>query len=310
LTAGLLDISSSQGQEKIRRSAVLFTEILSENQNNPRILLLRASALTALRDGDNAREDFRRIVRLNPEDPALLDETGVGLLRLDCFDEAIQCLERALLLTDPVGDPERYFSIRFNTALACFYLGHLQRATEELQAVVDAQPDNYQGYSLLGNIYEYREQYDRAERLYRKAVKMAVEPSDRARQYWFLGELYRRHGYYEQAIDIFRRGVKLYPDDYANMFGVWESTIGLGNPPERLNDCLLIAEKFAPKNLRARFTLAILYLAGEQLEKALAEFELFLAATEKNPREWGRQLKPEIRYAGQRIAELNRALSK
>ena len=156
----------------------------------------------------------------------------------------------------------------------------------------------------MGSVSEHLNRNHDAESMYKKAIELSDNSRDRAKKYWLLGELYRRNKHYDHAIRIYRLGLKTFPDETSNMFGIWETMIEKGDKVDRLNDCIALARKIAEKTLRARFTLAILYMAAKKQDDATGEFTLFLETIKTNPKEWGMRLKPEKIRAQQYLETL------
>jgi tetratricopeptide (TPR) repeat protein len=82
------------------------------------------------------------------------------------------------------------------------------------QEVVTRSPESRSAYVNLGSAYMAREDYDRAENAFRRAV--AITPNE-ALPYYALGALAYRRGQYDQARQLFLKTASMAPD-YANTY--------------------------------------------------------------------------------------------
>lgn len=304
LAEGLINIKTREGITKINQAIDIFSRCIENDPMNAHILLLRASSYVALKDEENALKDYTRIKLLDPSNPRILDELGVGLLRLNQFRDALECFDKVISATKKDPDKEKLFSASFNRSLVYLYQGELNMAEKELELLVKEQPATSGAYSLVGNLNEYLGNNNKAEMMYREAIKLAPTKKERAKEYWTLGELYRRNMFYDQALKIYRLGMETSKETLSNLFGVWETLIEQGKKLQRLDDCIAVARKIAEKSLRFRFTLALLQMYANNNKEAIQEYQTFINAIESNPLEWGIFLKPEVNRAKTYIHKL------
>jgi tetratricopeptide (TPR) repeat protein len=139
---------------------------------------------------DQALEDFRRVVELDPEHKAGRLHLAEQLVRHRLFDEALPHLQR-LAAQDPGSAPVLLALARCQGAL-----GHSEEAVALLDNLLRAQPRNVAALVERGKLALDADQLAEAESWARKAVEAA--PRGRTAIY-FLGQCLERRGRHEEA---------------------------------------------------------------------------------------------------------------
>jgi tetratricopeptide (TPR) repeat protein len=162
----------------------------------------------------------------------------------------------------------------------------LQRAVTHLQTAVEIHPQYKNAYLLLGNAYNYLQQYEASIQAYGQALALDPDYTAAATNLQItLRDAGRYAGEREndlpRAIQYLERALQLAPDDYETLrlLGV---SYGVGGDTGRAVEYFRRAAEQAPDNADAWFNLGIAYLQDEQTAAAESAFSR------------ARQLDPEI----------------
>lgn len=130
------------------------------------LVALRAPAVAPPANLDQAIESQRALAAQQPGDPQILNDLGNLLLLTGAMEEAEAAYRDALAI-----DPEMS-SARYNLALLLAQTERPRLALEELQRVVDAEPDNAWAHYQIGAVLDARGADRRAVRRYATAFRL------------------------------------------------------------------------------------------------------------------------------------------
>ena len=144
--------------------------------NDPEIAFLLGSIYGETDQPQQAKQELQRCVDLDPrgqrgrEAKAMLDELDVPLV------ETPEALKSAGDTRAPVSEAvEREQSLHF--ARVCLESGLERRARNELETILDAEPDNTEAWELLAQAFEKLGEPERAEECRQKAAGGGGEPA-------------------------------------------------------------------------------------------------------------------------------------
>jgi tetratricopeptide (TPR) repeat protein len=125
----------------------------------------------ALRDyeTDNVPAGVRKLQRaleLDPLNPALYHQLGIGLVRQQQFEQAASILERGLELD--AGHEQAQFAL----GNAYFHLGSYERALKAYKKTLHLNPHNIDAYHHLGLVYEQQGELDLAKEYWEDVLKV------------------------------------------------------------------------------------------------------------------------------------------
>ena len=89
----LINLYNANQLEKLENEAA---RLISKFPKTPILLLLRAVALTGLERLEDAIENYRRALAVQPDYLDALNNLGVVLKRMGRFEEAVECYQTAL----------------------------------------------------------------------------------------------------------------------------------------------------------------------------------------------------------------------
>ena len=114
-----------------------------------------ARGQAALQKGklDQAEQDFRQVLQLDPQSGAAYTNLGVVYMRRKQWTKAISALEKAERLRPQVA------GVRLNIGLAYFHQNEFLKAIPAFESVVREQPDALQPRYLLGLCYFFADRW-------------------------------------------------------------------------------------------------------------------------------------------------------
>lgn len=147
----------------------LMTEALERFPGNFELTYARALAAAAARDVELAEQDFRRLIREDPDNPVLLNALGYTLTDLtDRYDEAMSLLQAAMEIDD--SDAATLDSMGW----IHFKLGDLSLAEGYLRRAWEAD-DNPEIGAHLGEVLWQLDKPDQALEIWRAAAALDAD---------------------------------------------------------------------------------------------------------------------------------------
>ncbi|NNF21244.1 MAG: tetratricopeptide repeat protein [Saprospiraceae bacterium] len=152
-------------------------------------------------------QDFQRLV-----------EAGIDKCRHGKFEDALSLFNDA----EKIGLSE---SLLYNRSKAYFKLRKLDDATQDLNQLIEIQPDNSVWYAERAVIYHYREDKDKALADLDKAADLDPENGFRFASRAFIKDFYGDH---QGALEDYEKAIELDPEDAIshNNKGLVEEKLG------------------------------------------------------------------------------------
>ncbi|HPQ15835.1 MAG TPA: tetratricopeptide repeat protein, partial [Bryobacteraceae bacterium] len=179
-------------------------EVLKLEPGNIGARLIRSSALAAVGNRDQARQELEATLKMAPESREALIQLGMLNLADRRYSEAEKIFTK---LYEADRD-----DLRGLMGLSETYAGqgNYDRAMQLLEKELARRPGTAQIQLALGNLAYRAKRYDQAVRNYQEILKQ--QPNDGG-VYLRLGETYRVMGDTKSAMDAFRRAKELLPSD-------------------------------------------------------------------------------------------------
>ena len=172
--AQYFDLFQSSGKKEYYQKAALLNPAYLARDNNygPLFLLLKRFS--------RAKEEFRKILKVNPKNPHILLGLGEVALGKADFKTGVMYFQSALRLANhhPFC-PNTKKEILFNLGRAQFGLKNYNRAKESLLAYRRLAPLDPEGYFILGCIFEEGKKFSKAATFYKDALRLGfgrIEP--------------------------------------------------------------------------------------------------------------------------------------
>lgn len=193
-----LDIA---GNDKYLKNKILFTKKLLE-------------ILESIDNGNNtdlakAEGKLKQLIEKYP-DATFTHNTLSSVFRKQNLLDSAET--RATLSAERIPD---WTEPKINIAKANAAKGLYNKAIDELNKVIDLQPDKSKGYAHLGDLYSYLGNYQQAEALITKAKKI---DKDDAWIHQRQAVLKIRQGQIEEAKQLLNKSLKANPNDYRASF--------------------------------------------------------------------------------------------
>jgi tetratricopeptide (TPR) repeat protein len=140
-----------------------------------------------------------------PQEYITLMKEGNKLFKLDKFEEAMSCYEKAReILPDKMAP--------YNGLGKCYrVLKDLDKAQDLLEKAISLVPDNYKPYNNLGLVYRDRGNTEKALELYNKSIELNIEYFG---AYNNIANLYLDDKDYNTAIDYYLKSLFYKPDQF------------------------------------------------------------------------------------------------
>jgi serine/threonine-protein kinase len=190
----------STNRERSAEAIAFYRAALVLRKRNAAVHFNLGLALAGNQQYDEALQCMDRALELDPKFAHALSFRGVCLLRWQQLDEAIRCHRRALEI-----DP-RLATTYFNLAAALELKGQRDEAIHNYRQVIALDPGHGQAHYSLGITLSKTDRIDEAIQHFREAVRLRPTWAD---AHCNIGILLRRQGHYSAAVDAFKRGQEL-----------------------------------------------------------------------------------------------------
>jgi len=164
----------------------------------------RAYALLNMGFGKKAEQEAIEALRVEPYNTKAHKLLGRIYNEREEYNAAFENLRKAKL-TDPSD-----MKVRYQMAVALYYLGEIEKAKEQCQTVLDRSPKNSKGLFLLSLIYAQEHKYNKMMDALQKA---RPHDSDEIRELLKVGNLLMDQEALNQAKDVFAMALEIDPEN-------------------------------------------------------------------------------------------------
>jgi tetratricopeptide (TPR) repeat protein len=213
--AGELEIASKLGPADFDVSYTLALAYLKQQQPAP------------------ARQIFNRIIQNLGKRPEVHNLLGRAYREMNYFDEAIQEFKKTIALNPKY--PRAHYNLGLSYLLKDNTLA-LKDAATEFRAELAINPEEFLALYNLGLVYVVDRQYEQATGLLEKAARLRPKNAD---VHLFLGNAYHGLGKFDKAVVCFRKCIDLNPElDKTSSFAaevhfmLGKSLVAIGRPDE------------------------------------------------------------------------------
>jgi tetratricopeptide (TPR) repeat protein len=234
-------------------------------------------------DLDNAREQLELSLKQNPNDaqahfllgkihaqrkmyPEMLSEFDASLASSDKYKEEISAVEA------------KHFNALYNSAIERFNGGQVEKAIEELQIAMMIEPEDQEGWALLGKSYIRTNQSEEATAALEKAV--ALDPKfEKIDDRILLMEVYYNQDQFQDALNSAMEVIRREPSnkDAIRVAAFCYNAMGQTDKALKYYQEVLKEGSDDPDLI---FNLGLLYVKMGNYEDAIAQFQ---RAFELNP---------------------------
>lgn len=177
-----------------------------EIQSQQNALNLLADGVIALdmQDFEAAAASFKKALELEPGNKEFQYYLAVAYVRLKKDDEALQIFESLI-----ERDPKNYFKAYFDIAGVYSRNGKYQKALEVLNRAEEANPENARVYLEKGYVYKNLKAYDESIRCFERAREL--DPKETQLAYYMIGAVDLEREEFDRADKMFRKAVEIAP---------------------------------------------------------------------------------------------------
>ncbi len=175
--------------------------------------------------------------------------------------------------------PEQQAADLYVDALMFSESGEDKEAVEKLDSAVKLNKDFSPAYSLLGEIYEKMQDYEKSAASYNEATRVNPWSFD---DYFSLGRVYRIMKQFAQAVKAYVRACELKPNHFEAHVNAAKSYYEI----EDYNNALVYgrrAEEIEPNIIEIQKMLGDIYESKKDHEKAIGSYKRALEADSENP---------------------------
>lgn len=166
-------------------------------------------------DGASAPEElkrmnavYERLAALSADDPAVLVKIADYYVQSKQVKEAIPRY-REVIKANPASDDPAVENVREKLARCLIVIGERDEAIAVLEEMVKQNPQRFDTYEILGEIYEKMGDWDRAVQNYEHSLQLdSSEPRNHLR----LADVLRQAKKYDKAIEMLELARKKFPD--------------------------------------------------------------------------------------------------
>ncbi len=180
---------------------------------NMRASLLRAGLFTAIL--------FSSVITASAQDAKELYTTATGFIRDGDYSNAILVLNQALQ-----QEPDN-IDFKKQLGFAYYLQGDMSKAKSIIEPILNKKEADEQTFQIAGNIYQSRQEWKTAQKLYEKALRKFPES----------GELYNDNGQllmflkvFEGGMGSYLKGIEKAPNFSSNYYNAIKAYVYMNNP--------------------------------------------------------------------------------
>jgi Tfp pilus assembly protein PilF len=274
---------------------VNLARLVAETPGNPYLHFTYAYALSEKGRLDEAIDEYRQAIAIDPKRAVAHDNLGYALYRKGRLDEAIDEYRRAIAL-----DPKDALTHN-NLGNALYHKGRLDEAMAEYRQAIALDPRDARGHNNLGAALLAKGRLDEAMEELRQAI--ALDPKY-AGAHYNLGHVLARKERLDEAMAEFRQAIVLDPRLAGAHYNLGVALERKGRPDEAMDEWRQ-AIALDPKDAKAHGNLGLALAGKGRLDEAMAEYHKALAIDPKNANAhgaMGQALLEQGRYAAARDA--------
>lgn len=185
-----------------------YTRLLEFEVDTPQIYYELGHLYMRKEDKINSISAFKLALEKDPENPFYNNSLAYAYSKAELFDDAIEHYQKAITI-----NPDKEWTSIVCQALGSIYAevkGNVEAAVSTFQAGLILNPDNYDLYLSLGDIYMAEYDLDNAIRAYCDAI---MQNPDDYRGYSKAGIALWEKDYLEEALISFHKAIDLNPEN-------------------------------------------------------------------------------------------------
>ena len=218
-----------------------------------------------LRIGDTqqAQTQYRRILRVEPEQPEALHALGIIAFQSKKYDTAANLIGKA------IENKPNVSQFHYNLGLVFISLKREEKAIQAFQKAIKINPDYADAYYNLGLALKKQQQFEKAVLNFKQVIKLT--PDDET-TYYNLGNTYEALGCHEAAVVNYRLAIK----KNGAFAGAFNNLAFVLKAMDRIDEAISYfreAVRLQPGLAEAHWNLSLALLINGQFEEGWKEYE-------------------------------------
>jgi tetratricopeptide (TPR) repeat protein len=208
LLVKLASILQTYFEEDVEEITDCYNNLLKHDPENARIYYELGHLYTKLKDRLSAINAFKKALDLDPDNPFYHNSIAYAYIQLKHYDEALNEYKKAIKL----NPDSKWTSIVCQAQGAIYHQikGNFEAAITSYETAAMLDPENYDAYLSLGEIYHQMGELDLAIQNYCEAVKIN---SNDSKTYCCLGIALWEKDCIEEAIIAFEKSICIDPQN-------------------------------------------------------------------------------------------------
>jgi tetratricopeptide (TPR) repeat protein len=219
---------------------------------------------------DKALAEFRKLVEIEPDDTAALNNLGSALSETGQFDQAVAQFRKVLSI-----DPDNYKAYS-NLGVALGRIGKFEEAAAQFEQALSISPDDARTHSAFGAVLFNSGRADAAMPHLEKALDLNPGDTDARNN---LGGILARSGRFDEAIPHFRKALEIEPASMELNFNLGRALAAAGKVSEGIPYVEKAVQLGGSSNALVLDRLSGIYAAAGRVNDALSTARRALSLT-------------------------------
>ena len=217
----LVRIFRQEGQHE--RLVDICEKVVKAQPEDPALLFTLGDAYIRAGQSGKAIEIFSSLIRMDPESELYFSHLGLAFIAAGDFDRAREAYEKSIAI-----DPESAALVHHKRGVALSHYGHHEKAESAFRDAIQRNPGESLYYCNLGDVLVRLGRIEEAGAAYDEAVRKG--PSSAAAYLNRFGNSLLRENKAHEAVEVFRRAVEKEPGNPFYPLHLAEAYVQAGLP--------------------------------------------------------------------------------
>ena len=232
-------------QNKLKEAQELYNQVLKIDPNQSAVLNNLGVILGQLGGYQKAKDCYEKAIEIDPNYSEAHNNLGLIFQAVKDYQKAINCYEKAIEINP------NYANANYNLGVVFQVLAEYQKAKGYLEKAIEINPNYSLAHNNLGAIFQKLDENQKARNNFEKAIEINPNYVDAHRN---LGLIFQVLAEYQKAKDCYEKAIEIdpnYKDAYWNLHSTVSNT----------NEALTILKKLYKidnKDSRARIMMSVI----------------------------------------------------
>jgi tetratricopeptide (TPR) repeat protein len=234
-------------QGRLRLALEKLDSVLAENPQHFAAMFHRGNALLKLKCYEEALETFERASQIKPDHAGLWTNTGFTLLKLERFKPALKAFERSISL-----NPVQKNAWEGKDAVLC-RMRQCEEDLKESEKALKINLEDADAWFKKGKLYFKLGELEKSSEAFEKALETKPENADA----WYLrGKVLFETGLEKKALQAFEKAIRQKPDFPDAWYEKGRVFLRLDNPKAAENSFKIAADLWKNMGLKEKAEIA------------------------------------------------------